>query len=185
MANTLKNLKRMCDGTCSNCGECCIPNLPITLDEYYIIKDYIKENNIKAYPVKPDGDNLRLDCPFHDRDKMCCTIYPVRPEACRSFICSDSSCNIDKQRKYNDERADINGKHLNRFVCMDLLFYDNPITTILMVNHLFKPRDEKQFINILLQLGKDQEFFKKYDIPNCFDIAEAIVRGDIVLTEED
>ena len=115
-----------CNGKCSNCGNCCIPWLPITKKEYKKIKDYIEQHNIKPVPLK-EGNNYYMDCCFHDRENKRCTIYEVRPEVCKNFICSASFEKVDKDRKHYDKRAEINGNTgvLNPF---DLLFYDNPMT---------------------------------------------------------
>jgi len=167
-----------CNGECSRCGECCTPLLPITLDEYYIIKDYIKKNKIEpTNMVRPEG--IYIKCPFYDFDNKICKIYEVRPEVCRAFSCANKYRLIAKNRKYYDARADINGDHLDRFVPFDLLFYDNPIMSIIIAHAELKAKTPEEIVATLFQLGSDQEFFKKYKIPNTSEVAAAIIKKDI------
>ena len=92
------------NGKCSNCGQCCIPWLPITWEEYLIIKDYIKDNKILPTPCR-EGDNIYMDCPFHDRHNKRCNIYEVRPEVCRTFSCGSPNKTIKKNRYYYDSKT--------------------------------------------------------------------------------
>ncbi len=86
------------DGKCSKCGECCTNLLPMSEDEVRTIRRYIKKHNIKeqkhSYPAPlANPPAMDLTCPFLDESKESdkCVIYPVRPEICRSFICSDQN----------------------------------------------------------------------------------------------
>ena len=81
------------DGNCSHCGNCCSTLLPMNRKEIKEIHRYIKNHNIQESKrmipfVSIDYD---LTCPFLDMNKSCkkCTIYPVRPQICKSFICND------------------------------------------------------------------------------------------------
>ena len=80
--------------SCSNCGQCCMPILPITFEEYHTIKDYIKDNHVEAVPSLV-GNDFHIDCPFHDYNNNKCNIYPVRPEVCRNFLCSHTEKRIN------------------------------------------------------------------------------------------
>lgn len=170
-----------CNGKCSMCGGCCLANPPITLQEYYDIKKYIAKKNPIYILHKPYNNSVRFDCCFHVNGK--CSIYPVRPAVCRNFLCSHTPEEIHKDKIFYDSRADINGNHYSRFIPMDLLFYDWPVTTLLMCTsgHICKPcKTEEELILRLRLLGGDKEFFKKHpDIPNTNQIADAISSGDI------
>lgn len=155
-----------CNGKCFKCGNCCIPWCPITQKEYETIKEYIKKNNIKAQSLK-EGNNYYMDCCFHDRKNHKCNIYEVRPEVCKNFICSSSFEKVDKDRRYYDKRAEINGES-GRLVPFDLLFYDNPITLLLLITNKFKAKNIDEIKHWLLRLGNP-------------DIVEAIDKKQIVI----
>ena len=78
------------DGKCSGCGECCSDMLPLTDRELKKIEDYAKAHNLKEHRQAPFFDLKATDftCPFRNQKESRCDIYPVRPEICRSFICS-------------------------------------------------------------------------------------------------
>lgn len=150
-----------CNGKCSNCGNCCIPWIPITNYEKNKIEKYIKDNNIKLEPLIVADKNIYLDCCFHDRVNKKCKIYEVRPEVCSNFICSNSMEIIDKDRNHYDNRADINGS-TGKLVPLDLLFYnrlDTLIYTALMVlKNKNIPTNKDNLKNVLGILGyKDKE----------------------------
>ena len=173
-----------CNGNCSRCGECCTPMLPITLDEYYKIKAYVEEHKVPYInPCKPEG--VYIKCPFFDPEKRKCNIYEVRPEVCREFICSKSNKYINKARKYYDSRADINGNHLDRFVPMDLLFFDSPILSLMIAMKMLDCNTPYKMYMTLQRLGDDTEFFKKYNIPSSRDINKEIAKGNIKLEWSD
>lgn len=172
---------------CSNCGQCCMPILPITLEEYKIIKKYIATHHIeKESIIDKEHEAIYVDCPFHDRKNKKCKIYPVRPEVCKNFLCNHSMKHIDKDRRYYDNRADINGKHIDRFVPFDLLFYGDPTLALFYAKDIMEDtqliKNEKVFIDILCRLAKG---FSNDEIPNTREIAEAILRKDIVLEWEE
>ena len=144
-----------CNGKCSNCGNCCIPWLPLTNEEIKVIKDYISKHNIKPIPLQ-EGNNYYLDCCFHDRKNKRCTIYPVRPEVCRNFICSASNKKIKKDRYYYDKRADVNGVHLDKFTTMDLLFYDDPSCFLHFLVYKFKPKDINELKFLCRKFGQSE-----------------------------
>lgn len=88
------------DGKCSCCGNCCSNMLPMSQKEVDAIHNYIKKHGIKEcrhlLPMaKPVFD---MTCPFRDNDKKICTIYEVRPEICKQFIC-DSENRAKHNRK--------------------------------------------------------------------------------------
>lgn len=67
--------------TCTNCGECC-GAIPANDAEIQAIRNYLdKHPDIRALAVRQSG--RVLDCPFRDKEKRRCSIYPVRPMICR------------------------------------------------------------------------------------------------------
>lgn len=88
------------NGKCSGCGNCCTNLLPMSKNEVETIRRYIKKHGIKEcrhqFPVAtPTFD---MTCPFRDNNNGICTIYKVRPEICKQFI-----CNNEKRAKHNRE----------------------------------------------------------------------------------
>lgn len=75
-------------GECSSCARCCQAILPISNKEIQRIKSYI---GVKK--IKPINRHTYLDtefinvCPFLNYENRC-MIYPVRPEICSRFLCS-------------------------------------------------------------------------------------------------
>lgn len=96
MEDNIYNLTK--DGKCSACGNCCSNLLPMSKKEIRTIHDYIRKNNIREskhiLPVAKQPYDMT--CPFRDNGKKICTIYPVRPEICRQFICDS-----EKRVKHN------------------------------------------------------------------------------------
>lgn len=172
-------MNHTCNKQCSRCGQCCGPCNPITLNEYKVIKNYIREQDIKPREIKVENDTLDLRCVFYDTKNKCCTIYPVRPEVCKEYKCDNPEFVTSFNRSFYDKRADINGNHLTRFIPFDLLFYDIPITAIMIASKQCK--SQEQLIQLLRNLSSDKKFFDKYKLPSCNDIADAIINGDIEL----
>lgn len=80
------------NGKCKGCGQCCSNILPLSEREIKEINRYIHTHGIKeqrhrmpfANPILYD-----LTCPFLDiGKKLKCTIYEVRPEICKAFVCN-------------------------------------------------------------------------------------------------
>jgi Fe-S-cluster containining protein len=92
-----------CKGGCSNC---CLIHIVITDIEKSIINNYIENNKLMYKQVQPNeilSENEYCKkyngkrCPFLEDKK--CLIYPVRPFACRRFICleyDNSKCEFLK-----------------------------------------------------------------------------------------
>ena len=157
--------------------------VPITLDEYHTIKQYIKEKDIKAEKLM-DGDTINLQCIFLNRSTNRCNIYEVRPDVCRNFICSAKNNKILSDAKCYDKRADINGEHIHRFVPFDLLFYDIPVTSIVYSTKVLGADTPDKVVKALTFMGSDQKFFTKHNITNTFEVAQAIIDGRIKLEYE-
>ena len=173
-----------CNGQCSRCGECCTPMLPLTLDEIKTIKEYIKEHNIKMEnPVR--GNNVYVRCPFYNIDEKKCNIYEVRPEVCKAYRCSYNKRKTLKNIKYFDSRADVNGNHLDRFVPLDLLFYNSPIMTLLIMDKQLHISDEALMRHRLFQFGGDIEFFADTGLPSTHDILVGLSDGSIKIDWEE
>lgn len=90
------------NGKCTQCGECCSNCLPMTKKEISVIKAYIKAHKIKAqiHTMCLREPIIDMICPFLDmtKNEEKCTIYKVRPQVCRDFIC----CR-EKQKQLNKE----------------------------------------------------------------------------------
>lgn len=96
------------NGKCSGCGNCCSRLLPMSQKEVDVIHRYINKHGIKeckhllpvARPV------IDMTCPFRDNDNNVCTIYEVRPEICKQFIC-DSEKRAKCNRKLYSQTRNI------------------------------------------------------------------------------
>ena len=77
-------------GKCSNCGKCCTDLIPISDGELERIVRYAKEHHLEEHRQAPfwQPNAVDMTCPFRNQKTGKCDIYPVRPEICRSFICS-------------------------------------------------------------------------------------------------
>ena len=116
-----------CNGKCSGCGECCLSmTLRITNAEITKIRKYIKTNNIKPqrhFPtnvplaiMNPATQPLFVDtiCPFLDTSAEQghnCTIYPVRPIICRTYICKMYHDQTVAKQVYDETVAACHGEH--------------------------------------------------------------------------
>lgn len=79
------------DGKCSQCGQCCENFLPMSEKELKTIKRYVKKHHIKPQKhlmptVEPTID---MTCPLRNDAERKCMAYEVRPQICRSFLCSN------------------------------------------------------------------------------------------------
>ena len=86
-----------CNGTCSECGNCCSNSLPMTDKEVNIIQNYVERNKIRPHVLNMPLATpvLDLTCPFlsYDRKTHRCNIYPVRPYICRYYLCCNKEQN--------------------------------------------------------------------------------------------
>jgi Fe-S-cluster containining protein len=104
------------DGKCSQCGECCTNLLPMSDKEIREVKRYILKHRIDEYRhlLPLTANTYDMTCPFRDNTNKKCTIYEVRPQICRSFICD------------NEKRARIDRKlisHTRRIVMVREEFF--------------------------------------------------------------
>jgi len=76
------------DGACSRCGECCGDFLPLSAVEIDRIKTYVRKHQVKEQINLVMDSPINFKCPFRDDSKRICTIYEVRPEICRCFMCN-------------------------------------------------------------------------------------------------
>lgn len=88
------------DGKCCGCGNCCSNMLPMSQKEIDAIHKYIKKYSIKAckHLILAARQPYDMVCPFRDNDNKVCTIYPVRPEICKQFVC-DNERRVKHNRK--------------------------------------------------------------------------------------
>lgn len=108
------NYDNTINGVCSECGECCSNRLPMSQKEINQIKIYIKEHNIveqKHGVFALAKASIDLTCPFLDDTKKIhkCTIYPVRPQVCKEYICSSG-------KRFVPSSLVLDGKHPNVYV---------------------------------------------------------------------
>ena len=86
------------DGKCIGCGECCSNMLPLSQNEINRIRAYIKKHNIKEQRHN-FMMGIDMTCPFRDDGNKVCTIYPVRPDICREFVCNHSIEALQKSKE--------------------------------------------------------------------------------------
>lgn len=92
------------DGKCIGCGECCGDILPVTDKEIKRLKQYAKKHNLKEHRHNVFNAELRdCTCPFLDGETHRCDVYAVRPEICRSFICTKTLAEADRDRELLSE----------------------------------------------------------------------------------
>lgn len=102
------------NGKCSGCGDCCSNRLPLSQKEINQIKIYIKKHNIveqKHGIFVLSRATIDMTCPFMDstaKDHKC-TIYPVRPQICREYMCN-------KGETFMPSSAVLDGNHHNIFM---------------------------------------------------------------------
>lgn len=154
-----------CNNKCSNCGNCCIPWLPITKTEYENIKRYIKKHNIQPIPLQ-DGNNFYLDCCFHNRLEHKCNIYPVRPAVCRAFRCDLPEEKIQKNKEHFNQRAYYNKivpGTIRNLKPMDLLFYKDYACLLMLILRDVKPKNMEDLIDFLNKTNNKEliELIKK------------------------
>lgn len=157
--DTVYNIVNNCIGNkCSNCGECCVDFIPLTKREVKNIKSYIRKNNIKENVYIEDG-NFDNRCPFYVKDSCKhCSIYPVRPEICKTFKCCQSAHTIADNKVSLSYDADYNRFRNNSFcgtmVSLHSLFYDN---------------GQYEAEAIFLMCNGNMEMFKKYASVECLN----------------
>lgn len=96
------------DGKCSGCGNCCSNMLPMSRKEIETIRKYIRKNGIREskHLIPVMKRPYDMTCPFRNNDSEICTIYPVRPEICKQFIC-DSPQRAKHNRKLLSQTREI------------------------------------------------------------------------------
>lgn len=79
------------DGKCSSCGSCCGRYLTITEKELKEIKRYVKKHHIKPqkHLIPTVETTMDFTCPLRSDAEKKCMCYEVRPQICRSFLCSN------------------------------------------------------------------------------------------------
>lgn len=118
--NAESDYQRRCnpDGSCSGCGECCSDLLLLSEDEVRRIRAYVKKYNLKPHynpsALLPTGE-LDSICPFRDNEKEQCDIYSVRPQICRSFICSQSLDQAHEDMKILEKRRKMHSMRYEFF----------------------------------------------------------------------
>lgn len=147
-----------CNGKCSRCGECCGLFIPFNDDDITRIKQYVKEHNIKPYDrLNKMTGGFEARCCFYDVKEKKCTIYPVRPYACRDFICSR------KDWKLKRDEYEIKAKYnstLNRMIMatFDDKIYGDYAPIILYTTSLCREPnglvDSKKLLRVFESIGR-------------------------------
>ena len=107
------------NGICSGCGQCCSGVLPMTHGEFKRIKAYVLKHKIKPKATNKKSSRIDLTCPFLSADNKC-MIYKVRPDICRTFICSKDIETIKKEKSEH-----YNSKFSKEVWLRDEIFGDN------------------------------------------------------------
>lgn len=104
VADTVENMRsyyhcNCVDGKCICCGECCSDLLPVTDQEVMRLKQYVKKHHLKEHRHNVLNGLRDGTCPFLNGETHRCDVYAVRPEICRSFICSKTLAEADRDRE--------------------------------------------------------------------------------------
>lgn len=93
-------------GECSKCGNCCSDIFPLSDAEIRRIRKYIRQKGLKEskHLIPVAKPVLDMTCPFRDNGKKICTIYEVRPEICRQFICDNEQRAKENRELLKDGR---------------------------------------------------------------------------------
>ena len=94
------------DGECSQCGQCCTNYIPMSEKELKTIKRYVKKHHIKPQKhIMPTVDPVTdFTCPLRNDAERKCMCYEVRPQICRSFLCSNPKNGIWASKKEFHEK---------------------------------------------------------------------------------
>jgi len=68
-------------------------------------------------------ESIDTRCCFYDSEKQQCTIYPVRPKICHSFICSKSLSIIEREKGEAHKKAFFNGNNLKTLQILTCCFF--------------------------------------------------------------
>lgn len=133
------NVDNTVAGECSGCGKCCQAILPISSKEIQRIKSYIGKNKIKPFNRHTLWDKKFINiCPFLNPENNRCLIYPVRPEVCNRFICSQYKNPNAKYFNTSDKEV------INMYVeFLPSGVFPCPETDILKLNQTFNEQKKK------------------------------------------
>lgn len=100
---------------CSRCGDCCGLFIPFTEKELTVIKNYVKEHNIKPVDrINKVTGQFEAHCCFYDSVNKKCTIYEARPFVCKDFKCDRKDWK--KRRIQYEKRAKYNSSFTNKTI---------------------------------------------------------------------
>jgi Fe-S-cluster containining protein len=158
--NNIKN--NMVDNKCSRCGSCCGLFIPVTKKEIKIIREYVKEKNIRP-ESRINGNTIELRCPFLNLKEHKCNIYEVRP-----FVCRDFKCNRKDWKKYRNLYMKRSGKY-NQYT-MDELIYDDITLQVMFIVELLKIKLGDKITYEDLKLGF--KLFNREDLLERIEVKE-------------
>ena len=81
------------NGECKGCIECCTVNLPLTKQEFKLMKSLLTKKMIDNIRKDISNGELYVICPFAIRGKGC-SIYEQRPTICKIFHCDKNQIDI-------------------------------------------------------------------------------------------
>lgn len=73
------------NGSCEGCGECCSRFIPMSAFDMVRLSSYVIKHGIR--PHKRMDRSIDLTCPYLTTSTKRCSVYPARPEVCRSYRC--------------------------------------------------------------------------------------------------
>lgn len=125
-------------GKCSNCGECCTDLLPVSERELRRIRQYVARHGRKEHHNAPllaiRQAMVDMTCPFRNPATSRCDIYEVRPEICRSFICTKT---VEQAQAERDRISAT-----RQVTSMRYAVFQNPevVDWLIAVGHVYKIR---------------------------------------------
>ncbi len=149
-------------GCCAGCSTCCHQDVPVSPLEaiavYFATHTYLQGETKEKVHKQLQAQNGDISknhgqCPFLLDDK--CSIYPLRPIACRSLLVFNEPC---KARTYEE----IEGTNLPLYITiMDNCRLPSPIATHLAYSHLSKICWELGMIEqgVLLNYDTSKSYF--------------------------
>lgn len=108
-------------GKCSKCMSCCTDFIPLTQEDIFRIKNYMKTHPVERNVMTDASGNYLVLCPFLSESG--CQIYPVRPEVCRGFSCWHNNFSIKKNKVKCLANAVVNGK--SNYKSLHEIFWDD------------------------------------------------------------
>lgn len=157
---------------CSRCGECCGLFIPFNDNDINNIKKYVTEHKIKPQNrINIMTGAFEARCCFYDKVNKCCTIYPVRPFACKDFMCNNSDWKV-RRNLYEDNAKYNSTRHEMIMASFDDVIYKDYAPMIITILSMCKEAngliDSNKLTFILRQVGRLDllKYMTAYDTDN-------------------